>query len=106
MAVAWFRLFTLTLGQPKIHQHPALCRGIVKEVCGLNVPMYDAVGMDCREGSEEGSEVDSHIRDRHIAEVVAEVMVREVGENSDDLVGRAKGGDQGADGRAIAEVVE
>lgn len=68
--------------------------------------MYNVVGMNRRESCEEGAKVDGHIGDGHIAEVIAEVMVWEVGENSDDLIGRAKGGNQGADGRAVAKIVE
>lgn len=33
-------------------------------------------------------------------------MVAEVGENGDDLIGTSEGGDQGADGGAVAQVMK
>lgn len=62
--------------------------------------------MDGGEGGEEGAQVDDHVGHLHVAEVVPEVLVAEVGEDDDDLVRRAEGRDQGADGGAAAQVVE
>lgn len=106
MAEARLCLLTLTLCQTKIYQHPTLRRGVVEKICGLDVSMYNVVGMNCRKGSEEGPEIDGHVGDCHIAEVVAEVVVGKVGQDGDNLVGGAEGGNQGANGRAVAEVVE
>lgn len=106
VTVARFCVLTLTLCQTKVYQHPLLRRGIIEEVCGFDIAVYDVVGVDCGKGSEQGAEVDGHVRDGHVAEVVAEVMMAEIGEDGDNLVGRAEGGDQGTDSRAVAEVIK
>lgn len=62
--------------------------------------------MDRIESCEEGPEIDANVGNGHLAEVLAEVGVLEVGKDCDNLVGMSVGGDEGADRVAAAEVVE
>lgn len=62
--------------------------------------------VDSLEGGEQAAEVDGHVRDLHLAEVIAEVLVAEVGQYSDDLIRGPEGCDQGADGGTVSQVVE
>ena len=55
---------------------------------------------------EEGAEVYLDVGYCHLPEIVPEVIVLEVREDCHDLIGGAKGGDEGADSRAVAEFEE
>ena len=68
--------------------------------------MEDAASVDSLQAGEQAAKVEPHTADGHVAEVVSEVLVLEVGEDGDDLVLVAECGDEGADGVGVAEVVE
>lgn len=106
MTVAWLGVLTFSLCKTKVYKNTALCRGVVEEVRGFDISMYDMVSVNSGQGGKEGAEIGSHVGDGHVPEIVSEVMVAEVGENGDDLIGTSEGGDQGAHGGAVAQVMK
>lgn len=106
MAEAGFGVLALPLCEAKVHEDTALCGGVVEEVCGLDVAMYDTVLVNSCQRREERAEVDGHVGYGHVPEIVSEIMVAEVGEDGDDLICASKGSDQGADGGAVSQVVK
>lgn len=101
-----FGIGAFAFRQPEVDEHAALLVGLVEEVRGLDVAVDDALEMHGGQGLEERAEVDLHLRDRHLTEVLAEVRVPEVGEHGDDLVCRAERRDERTDRVEAAEVVE
>jgi hypothetical protein len=97
---------TFSFGETKIDEDAALGGRIVEEVGGLDISVEDLVVVYALESSEKLAEVYRDLRNGHVAEVGAEIPVTKVREDGDDLVGVPEGGDQGADGGALAEVVE
>lgn len=97
---------TFSFGETKIDEHAALGGGIIEEVSGLDISVEDLVVVYALESGKELAEVYRDLGNGHVAEVGAEIPVTKVREDGDDLVGVPEGGDQGADGGALAEVVE
>ena len=106
MAVAGLGVLALSLRKTKVHKDTPLRGGVVEEVCRLDISMYDMVSVNSGQCREERAEVDGHVGDGHVPEVVPEVVVAEVGEDGDDLICAPEGGDQGTDGGAVPQVME
>ena len=96
----------LAFGKSKVNEHAPRVFRFIEEVGRLDVAVQNPAVVDGREGREEAVEVRAHAGDGHAAEVVPEVAVLKVGENSDHLVMMPEGSDEGADRFAAAEVVE
>lgn len=106
MTQAGFGVGAFPLGEAEINEHAALGDGVVEEVRRFDVAVDDMVFVDEGEGGEEGAQVNGHVDDVHLAEVVAEVVVGKVREDGDDLIGAPEGGDEGADGGAVPQIVQ
>lgn len=68
--------------------------------------MDDVSLMNGSEAGEKGFEVGAHLMHLHVFEVVSKVLVLEVGQDGQDLVMVANGGDERTDGVGAAEVGE
>lgn len=79
---------------------------VIQEVGRFDIAVEDTVFVDMGEGSEQTPEVQAHIADFHISEILSEVPVLEVWENGNDLVLVSEGGDEWAHGITISEVME
>ena len=96
----------LALRKTEVDEHAPLAVDVIQEVGRLDVPVHDAFPVHGVEGGEEGGEVGLHVPGVHPAEVLAEVLVLVVGEDGDDLVLVAEGGNEGAYRAGVAKVVE
>lgn len=94
------------LRQAKVDEDTTALGGIVEKVCWLDVAMDDPLGMHRPQSSEQAAEVEAHLGNLHVAVVVAEVVVLEVGQHSHHLVQMAEGGDERTHRVGIPQVVE
>lgn len=106
MADAWLGVGAFALGEAKVNKHAAAGLGVVEKVGGLDVTVDDACLVGGFQSGEKAAHVDGHVLGSHGAEVVAKVVVAEVREDGDDLIGAAKSGDQRADSGTVFQVVE
>lgn len=83
-------LCAFALGEAEVYEDPALLVRVVEEVGGLDVAVDNPLGVHRRERREEGFQVDAGVVDVHLGVVFAEVLVAEVGEDDEDLVGFAE----------------
>lgn len=106
VAEAGLRVRALALREAEVDEHAALLVGVVEEVGGLDVAVDDAPRVHGGEGGEEGAQVDARVVHVHSRVVFPEILVPEVGQDEEDLVGLAEGGDEGAYGGGCSQVVE
>lgn len=59
---------------------------VIEEIGGLDVSMQDASFVDMSQAIEQTSEVVSHVIDKEVSIVEAEVQVSEVWQNGNDLI--------------------
>ena len=75
-----------TLSQTEIHKHATLLCWRIQKVCGLDVAVNDAGLVNRSECSEQAVEVDTHVRHRHVAVVISEVLVLEERQDRNHLI--------------------
>lgn len=106
VAQTWLALRAFPFCKTKVYKNASLSGRIVKEIGRFDISVENLVIVYTLQSREECPQVNGDIRDCHVPEVRSEVTMAEVWQYSNDLIGMAKGGDQGADGSALAEVVE
>lgn len=94
------------LGKTKINENAAALGCIIEKIGGFDVAVDDALCMYCLQCGEQTLEVEAHVRDLHVAVVVAEVAMLEVRQDSDNLIEMTEGGDERTYRVRISQVVE